>query len=479
MEFPPLFVREMQRLLGDAYPAFATALSQEPPVSIRTNPYKTTTTINDAWSRSSPIPWCDDGYYLEKRPSFTSDPLFHAGCYYVQEASSMFLEQIIRQYVTEPAICLDLCAAPGGKSTLLSAVLPQNSLLVANELIRSRAHILVENLMKWGNPATIVTQQDPEEVGHIRQLFDVILADLPCSGEGMFRKNLQAIQEWSPANVKLCAARQQRIISHVWPALKPGGILIYSTCTFNTLENEENIRWMRDAFGATPLPVDLRPEWKITGSLLEDIPVFRFFPHLTKGEGFFIAVVRKPVEETSIFPSIFSSNKKVKKNKAPVQHIPEQVSSYICSPEQYRISLQASDIIAFPALHEEVYRRLNEKFRILSAGIRLGEIKGKDIIPHHALAMSIALNPAAFPSCEVDESIALQYLSREAIHAFPQQLPRTYVLLTYQKHPLGFVKNIGTRANNMYPQEWRIRNKRLPLYDSLNNNNPTFNRTIE
>lgn len=459
MELPPPFVREMQQLLGNTYPAFATALSQEAPVSIRTNPYKTTEAINDAGNRSSPIPWCDNGYYLEKRPSFTSDPLFHAGCYYVQEASSMFLEQIIRQYVTEPAVCLDLCAAPGGKSTLLSAVLPQDSLLVANEVIRSRAHILVENLVKWGNPATIVTQQDPAEMGHIRQLFDVILADLPCSGEGLFRKNLQARQEWSPANVKLCAARQQRIIANIWPALKPGGILIYSTCTFNTLENEENIRWIRDTFGATPLPVDLRPEWKITGSLLEDIPVFRFFPHLTKGEGFFIAVLRKPTEEASIFPS----NKKEKKNKALVQHIPEQVSSYICPSEQYRISLHSSDIIAFPTVHEEVYMRLKEKFRILSAGIRLGEIKGRDIIPHHALAMSIALNPAAFPSCEVDKSTALQYLSREAIHTFSQEFPRTYVLLTYQKHPIGFVKNIGTRANNMYPQEWRIRKQIIEM----------------
>jgi 16S rRNA C967 or C1407 C5-methylase (RsmB/RsmF family)/NOL1/NOP2/fmu family ribosome biogenesis protein len=434
IELPSIFTQEMQLLLGDEYLAFAAALAGEAPVSIRLNPFKTSD-LNT--SHSQKVPWCQTGFYLENRPSFTADPLFHAGCYYVQEASSMFIEQIINQYVTEPVACLDVCAAPGGKSTHLSSILPPGSLLVANEVIRSRAHILVENLTKWGNPAIIVTQNDPADTGQMKQLFDVIVADAPCSGEGMFRKNPQAIQEWSPANVALCAARQQRIIADIWPALKPGGVLIYSTCTYNKKENEENIQWMTDAFGAEPLRAE------------------RFYPHRVRGEGFFIAALRKPGKNAGA--GIHNAAGRKQKTSPS---IPQQVKHWIQSPEQYDFLINDTSILAIPQVCKEVYRRLlSDKLRILSAGIPLAEIKGKNIVPHHALAMSVALNKSAFPTYETDESTAIRYLSKEALFTLPPELPKSYILLTYQNHSLGFVKNIGNRANNMYPQEWRIRNK--------------------
>lgn len=209
----------------------------------------------------------------------------------------MFVEQALKQYMgEEPVVMLDLCAAPGGKSTHIRSLLPDNSLLIANEVIRNRSQILAENLTKWGHPDVVVTNSDPSDFTPLEDFFDVILTDVPCSGEGMFRKDPVAISEWSPENVEICRQRQRRIIADIWPCLKPGGILIYSTCTYNTKENEENIRWIRDEFGAEVLPLDVAEEWNITGNLLqgESFPVYRFLPHKTQGEGFFLAVLRKP-----------------------------------------------------------------------------------------------------------------------------------------------------------------------------------------
>jgi 16S rRNA C967 or C1407 C5-methylase (RsmB/RsmF family)/NOL1/NOP2/fmu family ribosome biogenesis protein len=465
MGLPSIFVREMRALLGGDYPAFAAALSGEAQVSIRLNPGKVETGRCPT-DGMRPVAWCRDGRYVAVRPSFTADPLFHAGCYYVQEASSMFLEQVVRQHVTEPVVCLDLCAAPGGKSTHLSAMLPQGSMLVANEVIRSRAGVLSENVTKWGDPSTIVTRNDPAEIGRIASVFDVVLADVPCSGEGMFRKDRQAMASWSPAGVDLCAMRQQRIVADVWPALKPGGILIYSTCTFNVRENEQNIRWIMDRFGAEALTVDVRPEWGVAGCQDVDtrvvpVPVYRFFPHLAEGEGFFIAVVRKPQGRDVEAPVCSSQNKRTPSKDAFQPFSSTPVGHWIQSADRYLIEANNRSVVAFPCRYAELYRLLSSRLEVVSAGIRLAEIKGKDIVPCHALSMSVALNREAFPSYEVDKATALQYLSREAIYNLPPELPESYILLTYGGHPLGFVKNIGRRANNMYPQEWRIRNRNV------------------
>jgi len=435
MHLPEAFIIRTKELLGADWSAFEQALNEESPVSIRLNPKK----INpDKMSDTSllsaePIPWATDGFYLKSRPSFTSDPLFHAGCYYVQEASSMILEHFVRNYFPQPAKVLDLCAAPGGKSTHLSALLPEESLLVANEVIRSRASVLVENLTKWGNPNTIVTCNDPAEIGKsLPGFFDVIVADLPCSGEGMFRKDPAAVAEWSVNNVRLCAERQRRIIADIWQTLKPGGILIYGTCTYNREENEENIdRICRD------FDVELLEEPR------------RMMPHKVKGEGFFIGGIRKKARDER------------QKGKSERQRQKVNESSpfafYLSSSNDFTYIPDNARRIALPAIHLSDYLQIKNKLRILSAGVALGEMKGRDFVPDHALAISNALSDTAFPRWEVDKETALSYLRKEALQTVPPTLPRGYVLVTYKEHPMGFVKNIGTRANNLYPQEWRIR----------------------
>ncbi|MDE5701230.1 MAG: RsmB/NOP family class I SAM-dependent RNA methyltransferase, partial [Bacteroides sp.] len=277
MELPVSFVDYTRSLLGDAeYGRLSEALSAEQPVSIRLNEAKYPVASSPlSGDGSCRVPWTSAGFYLSRRPTFTFDPLFHAGCYYVQEASSMFVEQALRQYMsTAPVVALDLCAAPGGKSTHVRSLLPEGSLLVANEVIRNRSQILAENLTKWGHPDVVVTNNDPADFAPLTSFFDVILTDVPCSGEGMFRKDPVAVNEWSPENVDVCWQRQRRILSDIWPCLKPGGLLVYSTCTYNTKEDEENIRWMRDTFGAEILPLDIPADWNITGNLLagEDFP---------------------------------------------------------------------------------------------------------------------------------------------------------------------------------------------------------------
>ena len=296
MELPPSFVEDMRALMPDAND-FLAALQTEQPVSIRLNSLKLDTSTHPEsyiFPASYPaalrgqgevrlpqdsvrVPWCESGYYLPNRPAFTFDPLFHAGGYYVQEAASMFLEQAMRRSVGAPCRMLDLCAAPGGKSSLASTLLPKGSLLVANEVIRQRSQILAENLTKWGCPNTIVTNSDPADFGQLDNFFDVLLTDVPCSGEGMFRKDPVAVSEWSPQNVELCYQRQRRILSDVWPSLKPGGIAIYSTCTYNVHEDEENIAWICQELGAEVLEVPVSADWGITGNLLNnDFPVYRF-----------------------------------------------------------------------------------------------------------------------------------------------------------------------------------------------------------
>ncbi|MCX6328665.1 MAG: RsmB/NOP family class I SAM-dependent RNA methyltransferase, partial [Bacteroidia bacterium] len=266
------------------------ALSEPSPVSIRINPKK--------WNKrpltSEPVPWCNQGWYLESRPSFTFDPLFHAGCYYPQEASGMFLEQVFKQIVDseENIRVLDLCGAPGGKSTHLSSLIGKNGLLVANEVIRSRALILAENLTKWGLSNAVVTQSDPSAFSRLHGFFDLILVDAPCSGEGMFRDKV-AISEWSEENTALCSERQKRIVMDVWPALKENGILIYSTCTFNPGENEEVVKWLTGKHEAESVQLNLYGYEGITEIDYQGIHGYGFYPGKIRGEGLFISVLRK------------------------------------------------------------------------------------------------------------------------------------------------------------------------------------------
>ena len=340
MNLPVDFIKRTSDLLGEEqFAAFCEALSKESPVSIRVNRLKT-----DA------VP--EGGH---------------------------------RVYVHEPVVMLDLCAAPGGKSTLARSVLPEGSLLVANEVMRNRVQVLAENVTKWGHPDTVVLNNDPADFAQLGELFDVILTDVPCSGEGMFRKDPVAVEEWSKENVTLCWQRQRRIVSDIWRCLKPGGLLIYSTCTYNREENEDNVAWIAEELGAEMLPVEVQPEWSITGNLAgKKFPVYRFLPHRTEGEGLFMAVLRKSGEsEDDVFVPRRRKEKKGKE-KAPV--LPREVKTWVESSDRYVWTIEENRITAFPAIYRSVYEMLRERMRMVCAGIQVAEIKGKDLIPSHALA---------------------------------------------------------------------------------------------
>ncbi|MDR3219741.1 MAG: RsmB/NOP family class I SAM-dependent RNA methyltransferase [Dysgonamonadaceae bacterium] len=441
MRLPEAFVERTKPLLGNEWYEFEQALQEESPVSIRLNPGKNFFLSEER--TEAPVPWASDAFYLDSRPSFTLDPLFHAGCYYVQEASSMFLEYYIRKYVKEPVKALDLCAAPGGKTTHLSSILPDGSLLTANEVIRQRANILSENLTKWGNPAVIVTGNDPSDIGKLTGFYDLIVADLPCSGEGMFRKDPLAVSEWSVNHVRLCAERQRRIVAGVWSALKPGGILIYSTCTYNREENENNINWICSKMGSEQLEAP-----------------HRFMPHKTRGEGFFIAGLRKNGAMTagnSREKSFLRRSERSDSGKTAGIGPSPDLKTWLSSPDDFTIFREGNVFGAIPSVFYPDYRLLKSTLKIVSAGVTLGEMKGRDMIPAHALAMSSALPEGKFPFWELDKENALQYLRKEALHDIPSNFPKGYIIVGYRNHPLGFIKNIGARANNLYPPEWRIR----------------------
>ena len=311
MNLPDIFEQSMRQLLGSRYENFREALLGEPAVSIRLNKTK-----SDSSPNYESVPWASDAYYLNERPAFTFDPLFHAGSYYVQEASSMFVEQAVRQHLGEAHVALDLCAAPGGKSTLLRSLLPDDCVLVSNEVMRTRAQVLTENIIKWGHPRSIVTSNYPADFTLLGPTFDLILVDAPCSGEGMFRKDEVAVSEWSPENVAICWQRQRDILTDIWPTLRPGGLLIYSTCTFNTHEDEENVRWMETTLDAELLPIATDDSWGITPSMLSDVAhAYRFLPGRTRGEGFFLAALRKRSDAQDSTQRTEPNAKRSKKNR--------------------------------------------------------------------------------------------------------------------------------------------------------------------
>ncbi len=464
-------------------------LEGEVPTSIRLNPFKCKEG-EDAVD-GEPIPWCPTtGRYLSTRPNFTFDPLLHAGKYYVQEASSMFVDLVIRQLVHEPVMMLDLCAAPGGKSTCLRAALPEGSLLFSNEPMRTRSQILAENIQKFGHPDMIVTNNYPRDYKKSKLLFDVILTDVPCSGEGMFRKDDGAISEWSLQNVENCWKLQREIVSDIWNCLKPGGFLIYSTCTFNAHEDEENIAWICENLGAEPIALDnISDDWNITGNLIgSDIPVYRFLPGKTKGEGIFLAVLRKhgEAEETTALANAILPEKKKGKDRGNKKGnkggnggkankgntvwsmIPGNwLHSTADATEEgeygmgYAYQMNDENIYAIPLRWQNIYEKAKSTLKVIHAGIKLGTDKGKGVIPDQSLALSTMLHKEAFPQVELSYEDAIRYLRKEAVN-LPEGTPRGNVLVTYQHTPLGWEKNIGNRANNLYPQEWKIKSTHVP-----------------
>ena len=398
MNLPEDFIRETGLVMGEErMNRFLGAFDEEAPTSIRLNPRKISLTPHPSPLTTNMVPWCQEGFYLQGRPQFTFDPLFHAGCYYVQEAASMFVTHILRTYLSTrpspPSLALDMCAAPGGKSTAIRSLLPEECTLISNEPIANRAQILLENITKWGYANSIVTNNYPKDFRKSRLKFDVILCDVPCSGEGMFRKDPGAISEWSMQNVEKCWRLQREIVSEAWDCLNSGGLLIYSTCTYNIKENEENIQWILDNFDAEVMNIPVDPSWQITGSLLDGFtePVYRFIPGFTRGEGLFACALRK-IDDESV-----------------------------------------------AARGERFDQRKTKGLNILSP-----------------------LIPTPSPlSISVDYFTALNYLRGEAI-TLPPDTPRGIVDIAYKGFSLGPAKNIGNRANNLYPKAWRIKTTHLP-----------------
>lgn len=431
----------MEPLLGAELDSFCRSLSADPVTSVR---------INDKADLQLPwagrVPWCEDGWYLRERPQFTLDPLLHAGCYYVQEASSMFLEQVLRTYIRPDSIVLDACAAPGGKTTLLSQWLGEDGLLVSNEVVRQRVFVLAENVQKWGNGNVVVTHNRVRDFSdRLPHVFDCILVDAPCSGEGMFRKDKKAQDEWSLRNIDLCAARQQEILMDVWEALRPGGILIYSTCTFNPKEDEQNARFLTDRLGAELLPVPYETAWGIT-----ETTGYHFYPHKVQGEGFYLCVVRKPEEQYA--PLKIRGEKK--KTAVPVE-CESELRKWLLNPDKWAIRQEDRFSIAYPRKYKELIDYISTCLTCISTGFGIAEMRGRAPAPQHALAMAKDFRHDMFPHVEVDLATALNYLRSEAL-TFEGQ-PIGYLLVTYHDIPLGFVKNIGGHSNNLYPKEWRIR----------------------
>jgi len=427
--------------------ALLEALDSAPQTSIRVNSAKSLLDRCAGAAFDGVVPWASDAWYLEHRPDFTSDPLLHSGCYYVQDASSMFIEQAVRHVVKGPVRMLDLCAAPGGKSTHLAQLLPSGSVLVSNDIQRSRANVLCENMTKWGRSSTMVTCNTPLQIGQSGLMFNFMLIDAPCSGEGMFRKDETAVADWSIEAVDMCSARQKQIIEDVWPALLPGGWCIYSTCTFNNTEDEGVVRWMTEHLGAIPVAFDVPAEWGIAGSMLDgfDAPVYHFFPHRVRGEGFFMALLQKP-----------------SKGDPTRQSTPRLVPSADAGPcaewlrgNEFYFYKDQEGIWAAPQADAPFMWQVSQTLYCLKKGVRVGTLKGRDIQPAHSLAMSLDMELNAFRHIPLTLAQSQDYLRCEALHL--QDAPKGVVLVTYNDIPLGLVKNLGSRANNLYPQQWRIR----------------------
>jgi len=441
---PESFENRMKVILGAEFQKFGDSISSAIHHSIRINTKKIGKTVN-----LTPVQTCSTGYYLHQRPIYTLDPLFHAGAYYVQESSSMFLEQFIRHSPKKPLRILDLCAAPGGKSTHLSSLLPSDSLLVSNEVIHSRALVLSENLKKWGNPNVVVTCNDPRDFSRLPGFFDIIVVDAPCSGEGLFRRDPSAIDEWSDSNAALCAQRQRRILADVWPALAEDGMLVYSTCTFNPAENEENISWLSEFAEVEGIELAIPEHWGIVTTEANNIPCYRFYPHNVPGEGYFTAAVQKKGR-------VEGEKRSKEKSALPLASRAEQsVLSDLLHQLPVSLVKFEENFLAFPTNLLQSLDQVKAALRIVHAGVKVGEIKQSSLVPAHELAVSTIINKSHFPSLDLSLEQSISFLKRDDFRLDFQD--QGWNLLTYRSHPLGWAKNIGNRFNNGYPKEWRIR----------------------
>ncbi len=416
MNFPEGFKSKIEELLEKDSEVFFQAMQQPPVISLKLNRRKPVDESSLGYEDLDSVKWCKSGRYLSSRPKFTLNPLMHAGVFYVQDASSMIYEAICDKVVPSafdtgsPLAVLDLCAAPGGKTTSIINALPDKSLVVANEFIASRAEILKENLIKWGYPDFIVTNSPTKNFRELAESFDIVAIDAPCSGEGMMRKEPIAISQWNEGLVKQCSSLQKEIIANGFEALKPGGYLIYSTCTFNRDENEENVDWMVKELGLVPFDPDFPESWGILKGIDTPYPCYRFMPHSTRGEGLFVALMRK---EGNYPPA---TQKK-----------------------------------------EKLLKDLDRKVKVIGKGIPRETTKGKETVAAPESPLAVDFDSKKYPFVDLDMEKALAFLRHEQLNLAPE-IPKGFVIVRYKGYPLGFVNNLGNRANNLYPKHWRIRN---------------------
>ncbi len=442
VKLPQQLLNSLSKLAHFNAEAFVEAHKEENKItSIRLNPFKK---VDLDFETNDKIGWCADGYYINERPSFTHDPLFHAGCYYVQEPGSMFIELALKQTVdlTQAVKVLDACAAPGGKSTLVNSLINNESLLIANEFIKSRAGILVENLSKWGTTNTVVTNNDTERFTELSAFFDAIVIDAPCSGSGLFRKQADAIDHWSEESVIACSVRQKKILADLVPSLKENGVLVYSTCSYSVEEDEEIVEWLTNEFGLEYVPLTINKAWGI----VETGHGYRFYPHLTKSEGFFCAVLRKTgVEQAAVISKKKSSLEITKAELAILAPFLELSDDHIIKKNERFHILNTAALNFLIAFEKQFYFK--------KAGAVIGEIKGKDMVPDHELALINSLNKAV-PVLELEKEQAIKFLKKEN---FEHNSPvKGLVLITYKNQGLGWAKVLPNRINNYFPNELRI-----------------------
>lgn len=455
MQLPEPFVRRVLGDLGEAEGrALCASLDGEPPVSVRMNPAKRDGGPLPELDVERAVPWCAEGVYLRRRPPFTLDPDFHAGMYYVQEASSQFVGHLLGGVPLSGARVLDLCAAPGGKTTLYASLVGDDGLVVANEIDRRRASVLADNVRKWGTGNVAVTTCEPRMLGDFEAWFDVVAVDAPCSGEGMFRKDDEARGEWSEGNVRMCAARQDAILREAWRALKPGGWLLYSTCTFNRDEDEGSLERMLAWAGgevadAGEIAVDAA--WGIVCGAVGPWRTFRFYPHRVCGEGFFAAIARKS----------FDAGGRTRVPKARREWIVPvdrkcvaELSRWVKEPEKLRFVGISETCYAWPAAQEVALRALSGAVPVIYSGVALGQLFKGRLKPDPALALYAGLDRRAAAVAELDSAQALAYLRRQDIAA--EGLTEGVNLICARGRALGFAKRIGGRVNNMYPNSLRI-----------------------
>lgn len=456
---PSALISSLQGVPGFDEEAFVQVhTSGERVTSLRINPAK----LQDAALQEkvlqslspvpvTPVPWSQYGFYLPQRPSFTFDPFFHAGAYYVQEASSMFLEYAVRQIcdLAGPLNVLDLCAAPGGKSTLLQAVIGPGSLLVSNEVIRARAGLLADNISRWGAANVVVTNNDPRDMARLPGFFDVMVVDAPCSGSGLFRRDPEAVAEWSPENVALCSQRQQRILADAWPALKENGILIYSTCSYSREEDEAILDWLSAELGAENIPLTMPAAWNIVTTVSDkrNCTGYRFYPDKIQGEGFFIACFRKTGGDTW----------QPRKQKDSLPALPkkdrEKLQPWVRDAEQLFCMEHQGEAILLPAGITQAVAILQQQLYLRKAGVKAGQLATKELVPDHQLAMSTLL-ATQVQKVQLTREQALQYLRKE--DPAMQLAVKGWALMEYENMPLGWAKILPNRINNYYPKELRI-----------------------